>query len=378
VKRISSLIAVTIGAGMLLAMGWVMLQRAGGVSAQEGGGVGAQSAVGTGFTYQGLLKDGSRQPVTGICDFRFNLWDSLSGGTHLGSPSTSVGVTVTQGYFTSLVNAGGEFGVSAFVGQARWLAIEVSCPTGSGTYMALTPRQALTPAPFAFALPGFYTRLTADNVNIVGGASNNVVSGAVGATLSGGGTLTESNRVTRNFGTISGGYRNTVEGIVSVVSGGYSNTVSGEYSVVSGGWFNTVTGDWAAAGGGHQNTVYGDRATVGGGYSNTASSNLSTIGGSHLNRTSNAYATVSGGWTNTAGGYGATVGGGAYNTASGQYATVGGDMTTPPPAIIASSLAGAPLIPTLSMMVCSSSPIVKTSTSPPRQPTSSWCAPRAG
>jgi hypothetical protein len=29
-----------------------------------------------------------------------------------------------DGYFTAMVNAGGEFGASAFAGQARWLEYE--------------------------------------------------------------------------------------------------------------------------------------------------------------------------------------------------------------------------------------------------------------
>ena len=287
----------------------------------------SQAQVGTGFTYQGLLKNSSGQPVAGICDFQFSLWDSLNGGTQLGDFSSSSGVTVTQGYFATLVNAAGEFGVSAFASQARWLAISVRCPAGDGDYTALTPRQALTPAPYALALPGFFTRLTSASVNVIGGASNNVVSGAIGATLSGGGTITESNRVTRNFGTLSGGYRNTVESQASVVSGGYSNTIetSSDYAVVSGGYSNLVNSAKSAVlSGGQSNVVFGDYAVVSGGYSNIATSGSSTVGGGYLNTTSDAYAVVSGGWTNTASGYGATVGGGAYNIASGDYATVPG------------------------------------------------------
>ena len=286
-----------------------------------------QAQVGIGFTYQGLLKNSSGQPVAGICDFQFSLWDSLNGGTQLGDFSSSSGVTVTQGYFATLVNAAGEFGVSAFASQARWLAISVRCPAGDGDYTALTPRQALTAAPYALALPGFYTRLTFDNVNVVGGASNNIVSGAIGATLSGGGTITESNRVTRNFGTLSGGYRNTVESQASVVGGGYSNTIetNSDYAVVSGGYSNLVnSAESAVVSGGQSNVVFGDYAVVSGGYSNIASSGSSTVGGGYLNTTSDAYAVVSGGWTNTASGYGAAVGGGAYNIASGDYATVPG------------------------------------------------------
>jgi hypothetical protein len=54
-----------------------------------------------------------------------------------------------------------DFGSGAFNGEARWLAIAVQCPGDSG-YTALSPRQALTPAPYALALPGLWTQQNGD------------------------------------------------------------------------------------------------------------------------------------------------------------------------------------------------------------------------
>jgi hypothetical protein len=115
--------------------------------------------VGTAFTYQGrLLKDGN--PVTDTCDFKFSLWDAAgsgnppTGGTQIGGTQTVSPVTVDDGLFTVQLNGGGEFGTSAFIGDARWLQIAIQCPGDSG-YTTLAPRQALTATPYALGLrPG--------------------------------------------------------------------------------------------------------------------------------------------------------------------------------------------------------------------------------
>jgi hypothetical protein len=54
-------------------------------------------------------------------------------------------VPLTDGYFTVQL----DYGSGAFPGDARWLAISVCCPAGSCSYEPLTPRQALTAAPYA-------------------------------------------------------------------------------------------------------------------------------------------------------------------------------------------------------------------------------------
>ena len=40
-------------------------------------------------------------------------------------------------------------GTAVFNGDGRWLDIRVRCPAGSGLFAPLTPRQNLTPAPYA-------------------------------------------------------------------------------------------------------------------------------------------------------------------------------------------------------------------------------------
>jgi hypothetical protein len=119
-----------------------------GPGAVQGPAEAAFAPVGDGFTYQGLLTEQGGSPVISTCDFSFSLWDALSGGVQIGSSSVVSGVAVTDGYFATLVNSGGEFGADAFAGEARWLAISVRC-ISDPSYTALSPRQPLHPAPYA-------------------------------------------------------------------------------------------------------------------------------------------------------------------------------------------------------------------------------------
>ena len=113
------------------------------------GDAGIQAALGTAFTYQGQLKQAGN-PVNGNCDFQFSLWNASSGGTQVGTTQTKSNVSVSNGLFTTSLDFGG-----VFTGDARWLQVAVRCPTGSGMYTNLSPRQALTAAPYALGLrPG--------------------------------------------------------------------------------------------------------------------------------------------------------------------------------------------------------------------------------
>jgi hypothetical protein len=112
--------------------------------AQEAAPAGADAPAGSSFTYQGQLKNADG-PVTASCDFQFSLWDALTGGAQAGTTLAQINVTVSEGLFTAQL----DFGANAFNGSARWLEIAVRCPAGSGIYNTLTPRQPLTPAPYA-------------------------------------------------------------------------------------------------------------------------------------------------------------------------------------------------------------------------------------
>ncbi|MCL6542704.1 MAG: tail fiber domain-containing protein [Roseiflexus sp.] len=272
-----------------------------------------QSLAGSSFTYQGRLTSGGA-PVNGQCDFQFSLFDAASAGTQIGSTQTAGDISVMNGLFTVAI----DFGGGAFNGAARWLEIGVRCPAGSGSYTTLSPRQTLTAAPYALALPGLWTQQNATSPNLIGGFSgNSVTSGVVGATIGGGGESGFPNRVTDSYGTVGGGGNNQAGN-----NAGPVNDRSG--ATVGGGIFNTASGEHAAVGGGRFNTASGSAATVGGGDDNTASGSAATVGGGDDNTASGQYATVGGGDDNTASGSDAAVGGGYLNIASGEYATVGG------------------------------------------------------
>jgi hypothetical protein len=103
----------------------------------------AQTPLGTVFTYQGELQDGGN-PADGTYDFRFGLYDAASGGSQIGTTITKEDESVTDGRFTVEL----DFGNAAFTGDARWLEIQVKPGTG-GSFTTLTPRQPLTPTPYA-------------------------------------------------------------------------------------------------------------------------------------------------------------------------------------------------------------------------------------
>ena len=100
-------------------------------------------AQGTSFTYQGRLNTNGT-PYTGSAEFQFTLWDAPSGGGQIAATTpASVIVGVTNGLFdTSL-----DFGAAAFPGADRWLQIEAR--TTIGSFTTLTPRQKVTPTPYA-------------------------------------------------------------------------------------------------------------------------------------------------------------------------------------------------------------------------------------
>jgi hypothetical protein len=191
---------------------------------------------------------------------------------------------------------------------------------------------------------------TSGTPNLIGGDStNSVLTGAVGATISGGGGGTSSgeNRVFDNYGVIGGGALNRVgtenpdfvnQGF-GTVGGGINNVASGFAASISGGASNSAGSTYSAVGGGYGNTSIGDKSTVSGGVANTASSDFTVVAGGSTNIASGYNSSIVGGSNNVASGSGSfvgaghanqatnyrtTVGGGEGNTAAGDSSTVGG------------------------------------------------------
>src|ERR1041385_2952334 len=107
-------------------------------------------AQGSAFTYQGRLDLGGA-PVNGSYDFVFSLYLSASGGpSDVFGFYTNSAVPVSNGLFTVSM----DFTPFPFSGPDRWLQIDVRT-NGNGLFAPLSPRQKLTPAPYA---------ITAENI----------------------------------------------------------------------------------------------------------------------------------------------------------------------------------------------------------------------
>jgi len=327
-------------------------------------------AQGTAFTYQGRLNDGVGA-ANGSYDLRFTVFDNSASGSQQGPNLTNSATAVSNGWFTVTLDFGNQF-----PGANRWLEIGVRTNGGS-SFFTLSPRQALTPAPYAITagnfsgtialaqLPASIVTNGTSGVNLsgtwsgdAGGLTNlnstNLV-GTVPATL-----LNNAWRIGGNAGTTPGthflgttdnlplefkvnGARalrlepavNDVShsNIVNVVAGSSVNVVgAGVYGATIGGggalnylgnsYSNRVDADFSTVSGGARNTIQigADEATISGGVLNTiqVSAAYATIGGGVENtiQTNGTKATIAGGYANTIQPYAdvATIGGGYANT----------------------------------------------------------------
>ena len=111
----------------------------------------ATESVASAFTYQGrLVRNGT--PVSDTCDFVFSLWGGAS--EQIGLTDSQPDIPVTDGYFSVLLNTGGNFGANPFNGEARYLQINVNCAANPGE-VVLNPRIPISPVPYALSLrPG--------------------------------------------------------------------------------------------------------------------------------------------------------------------------------------------------------------------------------
>jgi hypothetical protein len=139
----------------------------------------------TGFTYQGRLTDGGLA-ANGTYQMQFLLYDALTGGGLQGSPTTvtNASVLVTNGVFTVPL----DFGMAGFNGADRFLEIAVK-HTGDATYTTLSPRQQLTPTPYA---------LHANTADLLSGLTADLFLQKTGDTMTG--TLSMSGKIISNLG----------------------------------------------------------------------------------------------------------------------------------------------------------------------------------
>lgn len=296
------------------------------------------SAQGTLFTYQGQLTTGAG-PANGTYNMTFQLWNAATGGSQGGSTITTNGIFVTNGLFTVYLDFGNQYST----GTSYWLQLGVET-NGGGSFASLTPRQQLTPTPYAIFAEG--ANASGLNGTIPMGSLNGTYGGPInlnnpGDSFTGNGAgltgvnavdlngLTSSNfwQTTGNFGTTAGtNFVGTTDnqplyldsfgnrGLeLQYVTRFSVQTFLSQYAmnVVGGYWGNTVA----------NNAIGG---TIAGGGDQTF---LPVIGGGgtayYPNIVSGDFGAVGGGFANTAG-YGAAVPGGYENTASGQASFAAG------------------------------------------------------
>jgi len=104
-----------------------------------------RAQVSSAFTYQGRL-DLNGAPANGHYDFMFRLLNEPTNGVAAPVIPINLAVPVSNGLFTT----GMDFGAENFDGANRWLEINVRT-NGGGPFTTLSPRQLLTPAPYAIA-----------------------------------------------------------------------------------------------------------------------------------------------------------------------------------------------------------------------------------
>src|SRR5258708_1566563 len=117
-------------------------------------------AQGTTLTYQGQLMDAGHS-ANGAYDMIFYLRDAQNSGNPVGPTNTVPLVAVSNGLFTVLLDSG----KAVFTGPQRWPEHGARTTASVSPYMTLSPRQALTPAPYALYAPNAAPAATASSVS---------------------------------------------------------------------------------------------------------------------------------------------------------------------------------------------------------------------
>jgi hypothetical protein len=314
-------------------------------------------AQGTAFTYQGRLFDAG-SIAHGKYDLRFYLYDALSAGSIVAGPLTNSPVTVSNGLFVVSL----DFGSGVFTGPSRWLEIGARSNGIAVAFTSLTPRQELTPTPYAITaenvdgpvlgsqltgtLPGGLLSGTYPNPLTLNNAGN-IFSGN-GAGLNNVNALTLGGLGPNNFWK-TGGNAGTTAGPNFVgttdnqaleihVNGDRGLRIEPDLAfntpnVIGGSSANFViagsVGNFIGAGGeagfASNYITGGNLNVIAGGWDNHITNGLlSSIGGGEFQTIGQGFGTIGGGFQNSVLGQYGTVPGGANNLASGDYSFAAG------------------------------------------------------
>ena len=188
-------------------------------------------AQGTAFTYQGQLQNNG-SPASGTYNLTFSLFNTDTSSVAVAGPVTNNGVIVTNGLFTVLI----DFGPGVFTGQTNWLEISVAT-NGVSTFTTLTPRQELTPTPYA---------IYAENASGLSGTLSASQLTSIGNTN---GDASDNFFVGQSGNSTMSGYYNTADGDAALVSNttGIANTANGAVALLlnTNGSYNVADGAFA-------------------------------------------------------------------------------------------------------------------------------------
>ncbi len=260
-------------------------------------------AQGTAFTYQGQLQNNG-SPASGTYNLTFTLFDTNTSGAPIVEPVTNNAVVVANGQFTVLI----DFGPGVFTGPTNWLQIGVET-NGDSSFTTLTPRQELTPTPYAIYAESANTlsgTLSASELTSIGNTTDinaqNFFIGFAGNSTTGGAANTAAGYMAFNENT--GGSDNTAYGFQALVdnTSGSGNTGIGLTALAanSSGIQNTAVGEEA---------MYMGGSSMGGSCSDNSAFGVLALGNNQgsFNLASGVYALYGNGL-------------GSYNTANGAFA----------------------------------------------------------
>ena len=159
--RIRTIIVITSLITLLLAgVGWSGNADAAGLALTAD----SASAFNTGFSYQGLLTDGSGA-ANGLYDFRFEL---LAEGGLVGAEYIAENVQVTNGLFSTTVAITGS---GIWNGQRRFLRVAARAD-GETDFVVIGAPVEIQPTPYAFYARQANSALTADEAAVAAGLTS--------------------------------------------------------------------------------------------------------------------------------------------------------------------------------------------------------------
>ena len=154
------------------------------------------------LNYQGKLADASGNPLTGSYCFKFQIWDSLTGGSLLFGPETwGTGggnpVSVVNGIYSLQIGSltAGGIAPGVFDNADAFLEVAVNADSsGCGTAETLSPREHLVAVPYA--VHSLTSEKLGTGVNIATFTSAGNLQLVSGSTITSNGTLTISTAAT--------------------------------------------------------------------------------------------------------------------------------------------------------------------------------------